>query len=144
MCRLWRYPSSSTIPCCKLYVIKGTPGPVITPPAPIYSQPIVAPAPIVRPPMVAPLVRPAVTPVFDADPITPGIQSTPGVVTPVGPPRVVGGPQIGAVRPPFTGGFSPVPTGRPIGGIGAPGFSGSTFGGPSFVPVRPGFGARPF
>jgi hypothetical protein len=33
--------------------------------------------------------------VIDADPITPGIQSQPGVVTPVGPPRVVGGPQIG-------------------------------------------------
>jgi hypothetical protein len=30
--------------------------------------------------------------VIDADPITPGIQSQPGVVTPIGPPRIVSGP----------------------------------------------------
>jgi hypothetical protein len=30
--------------------------------------------------------------VIDADPITPGIQSQPGIVTPVGPPVIVGGP----------------------------------------------------
>ena len=28
----------------------------------------------------------------DADPITPGIQGQPGIVTAVGPPRIVGGP----------------------------------------------------
>ncbi len=40
---------------------------------------------------------------IDADPITPGIQTRPGVVTPVGPPRVVGGNNFGisAVRPGF-------------------------------------------
>lgn len=32
----------------------------------------------------------------DADPITPGIQAQPGIVTPVGPPRVVGGPGFAA------------------------------------------------
>jgi hypothetical protein len=38
--------------------------------------------------------------VIDADPITPGIQSQPGVVTPIGPPRVVSGPgAIGGRRP---------------------------------------------
>jgi hypothetical protein len=114
-------------------------------PPPIISQPIFTPPPVVRPPLVAPIVRPAVSPVFDADPITPGIQSSPGVVTPVGPPRVVGGPQFGANRRPF----SPIPTGRPIGGIGAPGFGGPSFGGPSFgganfVPANQGFGVRPF
>lgn len=35
--------------------------------------------------------------VVDADPITPGIQAQPGVVTPVGPPRFVGGAQQGAI-----------------------------------------------
>ena len=51
--------------------------------------------------------------VVDADPITPGIQSRPGVVTPVGPPRVVGGPGVGApgARP---GGYYGTPVVRPF------------------------------
>lgn len=57
----------------------------------------------------------AVGGVVDADPITPGIQSTPGVVTPVGPPRVVPGGAVGG----------------PIGGVGIGGFPG---GRPPFVP----------
>lgn len=40
--------------------------------------------------------------VIDADPITPGIQSQPGVVTPIGPPRVVSGP--GAISGGIIGG----------------------------------------
>lgn len=39
----------------------------------------------------------------DADPITPGIQAQPGIVTAVGPPRVVGGP--GFVAGGMTGGL---------------------------------------
>lgn len=46
----------------------------------------------------------------DADPITPGIQSTPGVVTPVGPPQVVSGPGIGSIGTPGIGiGTGPIP-----------------------------------
>ena len=64
----------------------------------------------------------------DADPITPGIQSTPGVVTPVGPPRVTG------AVPPFGMGTSAYGVGlNPNSGVGFgaqpssynyPGFSG--------------------
>lgn len=54
----------------------------------------------------------------DADPITPGIQSTPGVVTPVGPPQVVGGTGVGATT--FGGpGFAPTAAPYPAGGFGA-------------------------
>lgn len=57
--------------------------------------------------------------VVDADPITPGIQSQPGVVTPTGPPRVVSGPRptvgtIGAIGP--------------VGAVGAAGFRGFNSG----------------
>ena len=53
--------------------------------------------------------------VFDADPITPGIQAQPGVVTPMGPPRVIGGPGFnGAVRTSYGG----------IGGVQTSGIAG--------------------
>lgn len=74
--------------------------------------------------MVAPMVLP-MTPqrvMVDADPITPGIQGRPGMITPVGFPRYVGGPQI-----PQVGQF---------GGYGAPGLAQT---GPQFAPIR-----RPF
>lgn len=45
-------------------------------------------------------------PLIDADPITPGIQTTPGVVTPVGPPRVAG--LAGGVVPPYGGSIGPI------------------------------------
>ena len=64
--------------------------------------------------------------VVDADPITPGIQSTPGVVTPVGPPRITGvggGVGIGGLGTTYTPGF---------GGISPS--SGVAIGGPVGVP----------
>lgn len=74
----------------------------------------------------------ATGPIIDADPITPGIQATPGVVTPVGPPRVVGG------------GPTPIP---PIGMRPGPmgfgnGFGGG-FGGIDADPITPGIQTRP-
>lgn len=83
------------------------------------------------------------SPLVDADPITPGIQSTPGVVTPVGPPRVVGGgPMIGG---PVYGG--PV-YGGPTSYIGGPpryGYGGFSRVGavPDLDPITPGFQTRP-
>lgn len=78
--------------------------------------------------------------VIDADPITPGIQAQPGVVTAVGPPRVIGGPGFnGAVRTSyggvggiqtsgiagysqgFAGGVGGIATGGFVGGAGAVG-----------------------
>ncbi len=61
---------------------------------------------------------------IDADPITPGIQSQPGVVTAVGPPRTVSGP--GAIGGGIgMGGFNsgPRPMG-PMGGFGSMGVGG--------------------
>jgi hypothetical protein len=57
--------------------------------------------------------------IIDADPITPGIQSQPGVVTPVGPPRIVSGPgAIGGINTTITsgiaGGFGGVVDADPI------------------------------
>ena len=62
-------------------------------------------------------------PLIDADPITPGIQANPGVVTPVGPPRVVGG------APPI--GFRPNPMGF------------SNYGAIDADPITPGIQTRP-
>jgi hypothetical protein len=78
--------------------------------------------------------------VIDADPITPGIQATPGVVTPVGPPRVVGGGApigVGIGGPVGVGIGGPIGVGvqRPIGGIG--------FGGIDADPITPGIQTRP-
>jgi hypothetical protein len=70
--------------------------------------------------------------VIDADPITPGIQATPGVVTPVGPPRVVGG---GAPIGLGIGGPIGVGVQRPIGGIG--------YGAIDADPITPGIQTRP-
>lgn len=76
--------------------------------------------------------------VVDADPITPGIQSNPGVVTPVGPPQVVGGtapvPVAGTFAPPAYGGISapyPGPVGVPV--------SGPTYGVPPVGVPQVGF-----
>jgi hypothetical protein len=69
--------------------------------------------------------------VIDADPITPGIQATPGVVTPIGPPRVVsGGAPIGIRTP------------GPI-GVGVPRPIGVGFGGFDADPITPGIQTRP-
>lgn len=54
---------------------------------------------------------------IDADPITPGIQSTPGVVTPVGPPQVVGGQGFGAIGTPYQGGIGVQSVGMPQVGV---------------------------
>ena len=92
--------------------------------------------------MVAkPIARPLPPPIFDADPITPGIQNNPGVVTPVGPPRVVTGPRGGPVGPAFGGGFQPV---NPYGGLGGPVGPVGGFGGPGFVPTGTRVVGRPF
>jgi hypothetical protein len=54
----------------------------------------------------------------DVDPITPGIQSTPGVVTPTGPPQIVGGPGVGAIGTPGIGiNTAPIGIGSPTIGI---------------------------
>lgn len=96
---MWRNPYTSCLSLCNTSFIQGTG-----------------------------VVRPGFGGIIDADPITPGIQSTPGVVTPVGPPTVLPGGYGGPV-----GIGGPVGFGRPIGGpIG--GF------GTSFVGGRPGFG----
>lgn len=78
--------------------------------------------------------------VVDADPITPGIQAQPGVVTPVGPPRVVGGAPVGVGYggPVGIGYGGPVGVGvpRPVGPIG--------FGGGFDAdPITPGIQTRP-
>lgn len=39
--------------------------------------------------------------VVDLDPITPGIQTSPGIVTPTGPPRIIAGPGINNTTVPF-------------------------------------------
>lgn len=104
MRRLRRNSSASSLPNCKHDLIQGTG----------YAPPIIAPPPVIATRVIAP---PVFTGVVDADPITPGIQSTPGVVTPVGPPRIAGGPGFGIGGPGF--------------GIGGPGF----VGGPGFGPV---------
>ena len=99
------------------YGCGGVPVPTPIPYAPTVA-PYVAPvAPIlpIAPPIIAPIRRP----VFDADPITPGIQARPGVVTQVGAPRMIGG------RPPI--------------GIGY----GAGFGGIDADPITPGIQARP-
>ena len=76
--------------------------------------------------------------VVDADPVTPGIQAQPGVVTPTGPPRVVGAP--GAIAGgAFASGYR---------GIGVPGvgttFTGGIGGGVIDAdPVTPGIQAQP-
>ena len=74
--------------------------PIATPyPSPLAVQPLgvsaVAPVAPVGPVYQRPL---GFGGVVDADPITPGIQSRPGVVTPIGPPRIAG-PAIGAAGP---------------------------------------------
>ena len=103
--------------------------------APVYAPPPVVTTRVMPPPIYSGVV--------DADPITPGIQSTPGVVTPIGPPRVVPG------GPGFIGGPGPM--------IGGPGFGGPGFGGPRFGyggisrvgggidldPISPGIQTRP-
>ena len=99
----------------------------------------------------------AVGGVMDADPITPGIQSRPGVVTQMGPPRVVSGPRttVGAVgfggfnsgafttSRPFSTGF---PGGVPGGMIGA-GMPTITQNFPGAVvdadPITPGIQTQP-
>lgn len=103
--------------------------------------------------------RSAVGGVIDADPITPGIQSTPGVVTPVGPPRVVGGspypgisnfaPPVATYAPPiastYQSTYAPVVTQPFVPPIVAPTI-GTTIGGPGYIGGpgiglgRPGFG----
>lgn len=84
-------------------------------------------APIVTGVGIAPI---ATGPIIDADPITPGIQATPGVVTPVGPARVVGGapPIIPPISPV---GFRPNPIG--FGGLGVV----------DADPITPGIQTRP-
>ena len=104
--------------------------------------------------------------VIDADPITPGIQSQPGIVTPTGPPRLVGGPAFGGVGGAVSGAFGGnvlTSTVGPMGGVGT--FGGattlggltnvSTFGGVSTLagngliggidadPITPGIQAGP-
>lgn len=64
------------------------------------------------------------TGVVDADPVTPGIQAQPGVVTPIGPPRVISGPGAAAGA-----GFS---------SIARPGF-----GAVDADPITPGIQATP-
>ena len=96
--------------------------------------------------------------VVDADPITPGVQAQPGVVTPVGPPRVVGGPQQGAFGGPIgsgfgAGGFNTTRTvttnvtgGLPIGGglpVGVALGSGIAGGVIDADPITPGIQAQP-
>ena len=104
----------------------------------IQATGVVAPPPVYATRVVAPPVYSS--PIVDADPITPGIQSTPGVVTPVGPPRVVGG------GPGFGG---PVIGGPVIGGpvYGGPryGYGGFSRVGavPDLDPITPGFQTRP-
>ena len=74
----------------------------------------------------------ATGPMIDADPITPGIQATPGVVTPVGPPRIVGG------------GPTPIPPiGMRPGPIGFGNGFGGGFGGIDADPITPGIQTRP-
>ena len=45
----------------------------------------------------------AVGGIVDADPITPGIQARPGVVTPVGPSRITSGPVLRGPTPVYGG-----------------------------------------
>ena len=88
-------------------------------------------------PMITGGMAPIATgPMFDADPITPGIQTTPGVVTAVGPPRVVGGGPSSI--PPI--GMRPGPAGF---GNGYGGGFGGGFGGADADPITPGFQTRP-
>lgn len=56
--------------------------------------------------------------VVDADPITPGIQTRPGVVTPVGAPRVVSGPRVSGIvgLPGLPTSTRTLPMGLPLGG----------------------------
>lgn len=104
--------------------------------------------PVGAPIGMAPL---ATGPIIDADPITPGIQANPGVVTPVGPPRVVGGGPVGfRPNPVGFGGFGavdadPITPGiqsRPgvVTAVGPSRAVGGGFGGPG---VRPGFMPTP-
>ena len=129
-----RNSSSCPLSSCTYTSIQatGVVSPVVTPPPPIYTTRVVAP------PVYS-------APVLDADPITPGIQSTPGVVTPVGPPRVVGG------GPGFGG---PIVGGPVIGGpvVGGPVYGGPRYGYggfsrvgavPDLDPITPGFQTRP-
>ena len=71
--------------------------------------------------------------IVDADPITPGIQAQPGVVTPTGPPRVVGGP--GAVGSALSGVFG--------GSAIASGMARSGFAGVDADPITPGIQGSP-
>lgn len=101
--------------------------------------------------------------VVDADPITPGIQSQPGIVTPTGPPRIVGGPgavaggllNSGVMMSGFGGvsgfngvggvGVSGVNTGL-IGGVGVSGINTGLIGGGAVVdadPLTPGIQSQP-
>lgn len=85
--------------------------------------------------------------VIDADPITPGIQSTPGIVTPVGPPTIAGGYAPLPYRPAF-GGVSTVGFGGPTtiipGGVGYPGAGFGGFNrGIDLDPISPGIQTRP-
>ena len=80
--------------------------------------------------------------VVDADPITPGIQSQPGVVTPTGPPRIVGGP--GTLGGTIGGGvMASGYRGVGVSGIGTA-FAGSVGGGVIDAdPITPGIQAQP-
>ena len=83
---------------------------------------------------------------IDADPITPGIQAQPGIVTPTGPPRIVGGP--GFVGGGMMGGGSTMMTSGVMTsgyrGVGIEGVN-TTFGGGLIDadPITPGFQAQP-
>lgn len=68
---------------------------------------------------------------FDADPITPGVQGQPGVVTPTGPSRVISGP--GAVGGVLSGALA--------GGVMATGVGRSGFG--DVDPITPGYQTTP-
>lgn len=90
---------------------------------------------------------------YDADPITPGIQAQPGIVTPVGPPRIVGGP--GFVGGGMTSGL--MTSGLMNSGVMTSGYRGvgvegvnTTFGGAVLGgglvdadPITPGIQAQP-
>ena len=85
--------------------------PVPTPyPVPTGVATGIAPAIIAPPLATTTRIMPPMYGGVDMDPITPGIQTRPGVVTPVGPPMVRGGPGafVGGMRPGFAGGASVV------------------------------------
>ena len=144
------------------------------PPVSTFATSVVAAPPILAPPILPPVTQPfvpaPVVPTFtgsvvggpilrptsfggvrpgfgvDLDPITPGIQARPGVVTATGPTVGAGFGGIGGgIRP----GFGGVGIGGPVGvGIGGPvgGFGGIRGGfgsGLDLDPITPGFQTRP-